>query len=311
MTSARKYLIGILPVLFTTVLMMQSCEKDPSDPDNPYDNINYNPNPNPDPTLNPSSIQGLHKNIFSVKCANPACHDGSFEPDYRTVQSTYSTLVYQPVIKNNSTFDYKYRVVPFDTGASWLHERLLTEDTVLGRMPLYAQPLSEIEMQHITDWIMDGAKDIFGNVSVLPPVPNQQPTLVGYSPTVDGASLDSTREDNIFYNPFVVGSSETLGLLFLVDDDSTAIEDLSNVHIKISSSLDDFSASPPIVAFDIFVPTFGTIWAVSMNTAQFTVGGTYYFRFYANDNDHPDDMEYPNEDTENYFKTYYSFKVVN
>ena len=59
-------------------------------------------------------------------CANSGCHDGNFEPDFRTVESSYSTLVYQPVVKNNDNQTYEYRVVPGNSAQSILYARLLS-----------------------------------------------------------------------------------------------------------------------------------------------------------------------------------------
>src|SRR5688572_4080833 len=106
-------------------------------PFNPYDSIDYGTGGSNPVIIDSSSFLGIHTFILSKKCAVPACHGGSFEPDYRTIESSYNTLVYHPVVKNNATNDFTYRVVPFDTGASWLHERITTTDPVLGRMPLY------------------------------------------------------------------------------------------------------------------------------------------------------------------------------
>ncbi len=106
-------------------------------PLNPYDTLQYPENKVPEIAVDSNSFLGIHKYILSKKCAVPACHDGSFEPDYRTVQSAYNTLVYAGVVKNDSAKSFEYRVVPGDTAHSWLHERITTTDAVLGRMPLY------------------------------------------------------------------------------------------------------------------------------------------------------------------------------
>src|SRR5262245_28034848 len=79
--------------------LISSCQKDitrvvDNSFFNPYDTINYNQNAVPDVPVDSSSFLGIHKYILSVKCAVSGCHDGSFEPDYRTVQSAYSTLLY-------------------------------------------------------------------------------------------------------------------------------------------------------------------------------------------------------------------------
>src|SRR5690606_21384986 len=111
---------------------------------NPFEVINEGMGEGDD-TLNPTSFAGLHKKIFSTKCAMPLCHDGTFEPDFRTIESAYNTLVYHPVVKNNVNNDFTYRVVPHDPDNSWLMERLITDDPGLGRMPIYAEPLSQTE----------------------------------------------------------------------------------------------------------------------------------------------------------------------
>ncbi|HIF14117.1 MAG TPA: hypothetical protein EYQ86_01765, partial [Bacteroidetes bacterium] len=77
---------------------------------NPYDEIEYDDSLIQSITLDSFSIAGLHSYIFEVKCADPACHDGSFDPDFRSIQSTYNTLVYQEVIKKLNPWEF--RVVP-------------------------------------------------------------------------------------------------------------------------------------------------------------------------------------------------------
>ena len=50
-------------------------------------------------SVDPNTIAGIHANIFSKTCANSGCHDGTFEPDFRTIESSYNTLVNHPIIK--------------------------------------------------------------------------------------------------------------------------------------------------------------------------------------------------------------------
>ncbi|MBP6657110.1 MAG: hypothetical protein KA284_04590, partial [Bacteroidia bacterium] len=95
----NSYFIVFAVILTSTFF---ACKKDEV-PENPYDKVDYSTNTNPDPNPDPNSIQGLYKNIFQPKCANPGCHDGTFEPDFRTIESAYSTLVYQSV--NKTTLD--------------------------------------------------------------------------------------------------------------------------------------------------------------------------------------------------------------
>ena len=117
---------NILFFLFSIILFFTACKKE-SIPDNPYDSIDRSNNQVNPPDPDPNSIVGLHKNIFFPKCANPGCHDGTFEPDYRTVESSYATLVYQSVNKFTLGSDtFSLRVIPHNVADSWLIERLTT-----------------------------------------------------------------------------------------------------------------------------------------------------------------------------------------
>ena len=144
-----------------------------TDPPNPYDDVDTGPtddNDDPLPSLDPNSIQGIHQNVFLPTCANSGCHDGTFEPDFRTVESTYATLVNHPVIKNDGGSTYAARVVPYDADGSMLWRRL-NEDLPAssGIMPLEVDVGSDWYskkteyLNNIKTWINNGARDQFGN----------------------------------------------------------------------------------------------------------------------------------------------------
>src|SRR5688572_29120689 len=99
MNFMKRYSVNVLAVMAMVVLFYSSCSKDDEIPANPYDDINYDTDTTTEQNPDPYSITGLHKNIFNPKCNVPGCHDGTFEPDFRSVQSSYSTLVYQQVNK--------------------------------------------------------------------------------------------------------------------------------------------------------------------------------------------------------------------
>lgn len=161
-----KYIISISTIL----ILFFACKKE--EYHNPYDDI---PSVIVEDTtivieLDPISIEGLHANIFGKTCANSGCHDGNFEPDFRTIESTYNTLVDQPIIKNDPQGSFQYRVVPNNVEASLLIARLSYDiDGESGVMPLVVEPGSDWEanketyIQNIKDWISAGAKDPFGN----------------------------------------------------------------------------------------------------------------------------------------------------
>ena len=120
---------------------------------------------------NKSSYLDIYESIISPKCSVSSCHDGSFEPDYRTAQSAYTTLVYHEVVKNNLQEEFVYRVVPFDTTRSLFFERLTNCCFVNegDQMPLLQERmLGQNEIAKIANWISDGARDWRGLVPTIP-----------------------------------------------------------------------------------------------------------------------------------------------
>jgi len=155
---------------FFLFLIFFSCQKE--EYTNPFDDINNENEQMSEENINlePTSIAGLHANIFSKTCANSGCHDGNFEPDFRTIESTYNTLVGAPIIKNDVQGSFQFRVVKANVDASQLIARLTFDiDGNSGVMPLAIDPGNDWEIkkeeyiQNVRDWITAGAKDVFGN----------------------------------------------------------------------------------------------------------------------------------------------------
>lgn len=289
--------------------LFTSCKKDEEAPHNPYDDINYG-NPDPADTTNPASFVGLQKNIFSVKCANPGCHDGNFEPDFRTVQSSYSTLVYHPVVKKLSP--WLYRVVPYDTANSWFWQRLnhpviiSGPDTSQGQMPLYSTPLSASELNNISKWIMNGAKDIFGQPATFP---NTEPKILYYAGLNNLFQQIDTNRGGVFYNPFKVDSGYTFKIAIAMEDDSTAVSAFINNKLKFSSNRNNFSGAV-VYSNGIYVSAGGyNIWYFDVAATGFPKGDTVFLRYYTNDGDHTNDTEFPRNDMIDPYKTWWSFII--
>jgi hypothetical protein len=305
MRYSVKYFLLITVLFFAIVFAFNSCRKDDEVALNPYDEVNYNTDTIPQPDPDPNSITGLHKNIFSPRCAMPGCHDGTFEPDYRTVQSTYSTLVYQAVNRNtvDSIHFFSLRVIPFDVSHSLLHERLTTSTS--NFMPSNGSRLSAEDIQHIDNWISNGARDQNGHVPVAPNLP---PLINGYL-AADSAlnRIDTIRVGGISYNPFIVHSNQTVLVVFLVADDSTAIQDLQVNRLKLSLDKDDFSNATTVNASVVPIPN-SYAWIATF-PASYPPGTIVYFRYYVNDGDHASDTEFPRNDLPVYYKTYASFYV--
>ncbi|TAH41066.1 MAG: hypothetical protein EYC69_08800 [Bacteroidetes bacterium] len=299
-------------LLFSTicmVLLLASCSKEDT-PENPYDDVDYSTPGNNLNEPDPNSIAGLHKNIFFPKCANPGCHDGTFEPDYRTIESSYATLVYQPV--NKLTLDsvkiYSHRVIPNNVTDSWLIERLVTSTTEY--MPSNATRLTAAEIDHVKNWINGGCKDLNGNVAVKP---NLQPTIIGYV-AVDSVfvQLDTNRLNDIPVNPFVLNNGMNITMAILATDtaDGLSATDPANFtvkKIKFSTDKNDFSGAITYSASSYLAQY--KAWLVSVPISSWPVGTTVYFRIYVNDGQHTTDSEFPRFETLDYYKTLYAFYV--
>lgn len=248
--------------------------------------------------LDSVTIEGLHQNIFVSKCANPTCHDGSFEPDFRTVQSTYSSLVYHPVVKNDDQESFDFRVVPGDTAASWLVKRLVA-DEVLGRMPLYAEPLTTNEIEAVKVWVMEGAKDIFGNPAQFPNLPPAVSGFVAFDQNqvrIDTARIDGGN------SPFRVVPGTSVTLAIFVEDDSTTTQNLQNQYVEFSYDQQNFF-NPKTMSFFA-----SEIVSGSFNASDFLSDTTVYFRYYVEDADGASTLV-PNAESPFYFNNYFSFRI--
>ena len=301
----------------------ETVREEPAAPDNPYDNIDYGQNPGTIP-IDSATFLGIHKYIFTTTCAQPACHDGSFEPDYRTVQSAYNTLVYAPVINNNANNDFTYRVTPMDTALSWLHERITTDDMVLGRMPLYDQPLNDREVGYIEDWIMSGAPDIFGNSPILPSYEPGTFGILAFENDTTGMRLDTIRQEDVA--PIELPQNTTVQFwvgLYDQDVDGNWLPafNFSYNKYKLSNNLLDFSGSAEqsLTVENALTPFMGPVPGTSspapyyhsftVNTADFPVGQSQYVRVYVQDADHTSPTEIPESGSQIYLLTYFSFVV--
>ena len=301
----RRRKLILIPLLVALALTtIPSCEKE----ENPYDKVDYSSPADPVDTLSPSSFISLHKNIFVTKCALPGCHDGAFEPDFRSVQSAYATLVYHRVVKHSQDTAFEFRVLPNNYQGSWLYERITTDDAVLGRMPLYAPVLTNEELQNIRDWIMNGAPDMFGQ---RPQFPNTAPTVEYYFATsADFQTVYSNdRQGGVPYNPFLVPDNTDIKIAIAVDDDSTEVADMQSNILRLSTDADDFSNAISVTASYFSFSTNSEFWVADINTADFPDSQTVYMRYYVNDGDQPIDTEFPVDDSNDAYKTYWSFIV--
>ena len=288
---------------------------------NPYDEIENPVEVNTDTVdLVATSIEGLHANVFKKTCANSGCHDGTFEPDFRTIESTYNNLVYHPIIKNDLQGTYEYRVMPNNANASLLIARLTFDiDNNSGVMPLAIEPDSDwLEkkdsyIQNIKDWINDGAKDVFGN----------NPNLANSLPQMQGAAGKAgawlSRDDGGQGAIEVAQSITNLELYIALNDEDTSPQNLTNNKIRFAKTLDGFmgveektleklNSSIERVGFN--GKTVQYYHKITINPKEMaSKGETVFFRVYTKDDTNPI-TEIPSDGGANYIKKYFSFIIV-
>jgi hypothetical protein len=298
-----------LLIALLLLILLHGCKPDKPAITNPYDSINRSDNNNTynDTVPDPASITGIYKNILSVKCANPGCHDGHFEPDFRTIQSSYATLVYAPVKKHTSDSAFTWRVKPNDVNKSWFHQRLITDDPVLGRMPLYSTPLSDTELEHIRTWINRGAPAADGS---LPVKPNTLPVIEAFIvTTLSGIRVDTIREEGVSYNPMLLPKDSALIFYFLVKDDETPSSALTQNLMKVSTDIEDFTNATSYPASFLTIGSF-QVWRIQMNANAYPANAQRFLRYYVGDGVNTGVTEFPNNESLLLIKNFASFKLV-
>lgn len=328
----------LLIIFVGLVVVVFSCTKDsvtetnldpPTNPFNPFDTIDYDETMVPKIPVDSNSFLGIHYYILANSCNQPGCHDGSFEPDYRTVQSSYSTLVFHDVIKNFPSNPVPYRVTPGDPSQSMLYRRITEHNPPnFERMPSSGNQLPDNLIQLIKNWIDDGARDIYGN---LPSQTSSQPTsygLAAFLPNSNNMRVDTIR-GNFIFNPFLAPEGEELELWFLYLDvtennDTIFGDGLTYNKMKLSTNPFDFSNA---VELDLSVPLIPNMIAsaysqplgfpvpyyqnVTFKPADygFNVGDVVYIRTYVQDSDHSNPTEIPQGESQVNILTYFAFSI--
>lgn len=298
-------------ILFALLgLIWTGCNRGGDEPINPYDGVDYGDDPVDPYVPDPTTIVGIYENVLQVYCDNPGCHDGTFEPDFRSIQSSWSTLVYHDINKNTADSAFNFRVIPGDPDGSMLMRRITQGDAALQQMPATGQVVPANEVENIRTWINNGALDMFGNAGSLP---NNEPQILGYVAYDQSYTqrYDETenRVDSLLTNPFQVSTGTSMNVVFLLEDDSTALQNLSVNQLKLSLDINDFSGANTVNAFFFSVGGFD-IWVAPVNTSDFAVGDTVYMRYYVNDGDHTFNSEFPRDDLPDVYKTYSAFIVT-
>lgn len=311
MMNLRYHLLLSLLIISVTA----ACKRDLVEPDNPFDKIKGKTPTSPADTLQKFSFARIHRDILQPKCAVPGCHDGNFEPDFRTVSGAYSTLVYADIVKNNATEDFRYRVVPGDTASSVLWQRLTRIRFVNenDRMPQdnIGSSLPQADLDAVAGWILNGAQDVHSNTPAKPDTPPVVSFYVAVNESLNFEySAESNRVDGLIYMPFKlpVGTGNML-VVPLVEDDNTPLSKLQYNRLFLSRNMDNFDGAISIQASYIKTAT-DSLWVAVVPRAGFQVGETWYMRYQVNDGVNSANTEFPKASSPDYYKSYYSFTIV-
>lgn len=324
----KKIILSYGLLLICTVFF--SCKKKTTTTPNPFDDPALQAPPkqtssyNPDPT----SFDYLFYNVFNPTCANSNCHDGAFQPDFRTISSAYNTLVYAPVIITPTLNPYTYRVLPGNANASILKHRLtqLPGSGIgtlgQGRMPfidtnfLYSSSGS-VYVQRIIDWINAGAKDIYGNT---PTLGNKNPSIYGFQICNSGSPTSKGRNKYIEISK----SNGPVDLWFYVTDDVTDPSAMVSSEIKLSKKRYDFSSAATTTTMPLSYVASGNTYKditnkndvkynfklTGYNLASFQADTGYIFvRTYIKDASHTTPGETPNNGS-SYYQDYFTIKII-
>ena len=323
--------VGLAVVIFscTKESVTETDLNQPTPPFNPFDTIDYDETMVPYTPVDSNSFLGIHTYILSSSCNQPNCHDGTFEPDYRTVQSAYSTLVFHAVKKNFPTNPVPFRVTPGDPSQSMLYRRITEHNPPnFERMPSSGNQLPDNSINLIKNWIEDGARDIYGN---LPMQTSSQPTsygLTAFLPNSNDMRVDTIR-GGFDFNPFLAPEGEELELWFLYLDvtennDTIFGDGLTYNKMKLSTNPFDFSNAVELNMSVSLVPNFISsafsqplgfpvpyFQNVTFNPADygFNVGDVVYIRTYVQDSDHGSPTEIPQTESQIYMLTYFAFVI--
>lgn len=316
----KNNILFFLSCTLATLVFIASCKKDKFI--NPYDDPALQaPSTNPDAfNLDPGNFAYLHAKIFKPTCANSGCHDGTFPPEFRTINSSYNTLVNQTPI-NTSSGIYKYRVYPYKADSSILFHRLNVAMGA-GLMPLVIDPQSDWNAHkdeyilNVKNWINAGAKDMFGN---YPTKGNKQPQITGFLAFPSGNTSTPYARASGYIVPIEVPAGSTIDLWFAVQDDSTAASGFTSTTCKIATSYDDFNStasvnmiytSSGITANDFTDSPTQFTHKTTLNTSAYPAGTYLYIRAFLDDGSQTSLTEIPNAGTNDIISGYFALKIL-
>ncbi len=306
-------------VIALVLFVLASCQKETP---NPFDELERrSPNPSAE-QLPQDNFAWIHQRILRPNCALSGCHDGTFEPEFRSIGSAYNSLVFHPVMANTPQNTFTYRVLPGDVNASFLHERLtVSVPNTSGIMPAGFTENSDWPANAdayraaIFSWIASGAKDMFGGT---PSLGNLEPQVTGILAFPAGSSSNPfLRGDDEGVQPIEVPAG-TIDLWFAFSDDETASTALTYNKVKIATSTNAFETVPEldlttgssVTGPDLSNSTTTFTHRVQLPLGTYPAGTTLFVRVYVDDGDHAEPTEIPNEGTTSPMLDYFTLRIV-
>ena len=301
------------------ILLLAACQKEEA---NPFDREAPAPS-NPTVAAIPQgNFAWIHQHILRPSCALSGCHDGSFEPEFRTISGAYNSLVMHPVIANDPQNSFTYRVVPGDVNASFLHERLTAfVPNTSGIMPLGFTEDSDwpanqqAYINAITTWIQGGARDMFGRP---PAAGDLQPQVIGLLAFPAGTSSTAfPRGTDPGVQPIEVPAGP-VDLWFAFADDQTAANELGVNQYRITTNTATFPTTPAAalqLGGTITGPDFGNsvttfTHRATLDLSTYAAGTVLFVRAYVSDGDDGSITEVPNDGTEAPMLHYFTLRIT-
>jgi hypothetical protein len=144
----KNYITAGIFILFMcgSVFLYQCGSDSPNDPSNPEEETVIS---------DPSFSQHIQP-IFNNNCALSLCHvSGNI-----TELDLSEGVAYVNIVNVDSGQDPSYKIVlPGNSTDSWLVRKVEGRQTLGLRMPPSADPLSDVRIQNIKNWVDRGAKD--------------------------------------------------------------------------------------------------------------------------------------------------------
>ncbi|MFN5217738.1 MAG: hypothetical protein ACK5CL_03135 [Sphingomonadales bacterium] len=310
----------IIPAIISALLLLGiACKKEGSDINNPYGKpikINRDTTTSRDSAADPTSIQGLHRDLFSPTCANSGCHDGTFEPDFRTVESSFASLVNVKPIKNDQAGTFNARVLPGNADASILTYRMTVDlGGNSGIMPLALEPGSNYPsvkdklLNNLKAWINKGAPDSKGN---KPGPVNFPPQILGVQALLNGNPVGRGGK----YEPMITQPGQNLELWFALADDVLSQENLTGMSINWSTNPDVFDPvnEKPLLKGStktlpgLYATLVPYVWYFPFSTAGMQSYDVIWFRITCSDNMN-NDYQLPNTNSMFFLKKYFALRI--